>query len=101
MKLLNAVVLALAPVAMISAGPAIADDHAEAKTAALTVDSPIAALMANDAAKAVVVKHLGPLDQHPMYEQFKAMSLVEVQPWSQGAISDEAIANIKAALAAL
>lgn len=101
MKLLSAAALALAPLAAITAAPALADEAAAAKASALTINSPISALMANEAAKAVVVKHLGPLDQHPMYDQFKAMSLVDVQPWSQGAISDEALANIKADLARL
>lgn len=98
MKLLSAAAMALAT---ITAAPALANAPEAAKPAAFSVNSPISALMANDAAKAVVVKHLGPLDQHPMYDQFKAMSLVDVQPWSQGAISDEALANIKADLAKL
>ncbi len=101
MKLLSAAIIALTPVAALTAAPALADAHAEAKTAALTIDSPISTLMENEATKAVVVKHLGALDQHPMYDQFKAMSLVEVQPWSQGAITEEALASIKADLAKL
>lgn len=100
MKMLSAVALALAPLAALVAAPALADDHVEASAAALSVNSPIAALMADASAKAVVVKHLGPLDEHPMYEQFKAMTLKEVAPFSQGMITDETIEKIKADLAA-
>lgn len=100
MKMLYAAAFALAPLTALIATPALADDHAEASAAALTVNSPIAALMADASAKAVVVKHLGPLEDHPMYEQFKAMSLKEVAPFSQGMITDETIEKIEADLAA-
>jgi hypothetical protein len=98
MKLLPAIALCLAPVL---AAPALADDHAEANVAAFTIDTPIEALLADDAAKAVVVKHLGELGAHPSYGQFKTMSLVELQPWSMGQITDDVLAKIKADLAAL
>lgn len=87
--------------ASLAAGPAFADDATEAPAAALTIDTPIETLMANDSTKAVLVKHLGPLDQHPAYGQFKTMSLVQLQPWSQGAITEEALEKIKADLASL
>ena len=88
--------------AAVAANPALADDHAEAaKPASMTIDTPIEALMANEATKAVVVKHLGALNDHPAYAQFKSMSLVQLQPFSQGAITQEAIDKIKTDLAAL
>lgn len=87
--------------ASLAAAPALADAHAEAAATAFTVNTPIETLMANDATKAVLVKHLGPLDEHPAYGQFKTMSLVELQPWSQGQITDEILAKVKADLAAL
>ncbi|MEL7189210.1 MAG: hypothetical protein AAGK17_06620 [Pseudomonadota bacterium] len=78
------------------------DGHAEAKKAALTIDTPIEQLMADEKAKAVVTKHAGgDLTQHPAYAQFKTMNLVELQPWSSGAITDDMIAKIKADLAKL
>ena len=98
MKMLHAAALALAPVLALSATPALAED---AKKAALTIDSPIEALMANEATKAVVIKYLGPLDQHPFYGQFKSMTLPQVQPMSSGQITDETIEKIKADLAAI
>lgn len=100
MKMLVSAALALTPALALTATPALADGHAEAK-AALTIDSSIEMLMGNEATKAILVKHLGPLDQHPAYGQFKGMTLVQLQPMSGGAISDTAIANIKTDLAAL
>lgn len=83
--------------------PAIADDAAAtaAAAAAFNVDTPIEALMADERAKAVVIKHLPGLDQHPAYEQFKAMSLKAVAPFSQGMITEDMLAKIEADLAAI
>jgi len=87
---------------LLAAAPAmtLAADDTEA-AAALTIDSPIEALMANDEAKAVVMENMGgdDLTQHPMYGSFKSMSLKAVQPYSEGAITDEMLANIAAGLA--
>jgi len=105
MKLLHAAALAITPILALSANPALADGHAEAAAetapAALTIDSSIEVLMANEATKAVVTKHLGQLDQHPAYGQFKGMTLVQLKPLSGGQITDEALENIKTELAAL
>ena len=92
--------------------PALADghgdhsdhaDHAEAKAAKFTIDTPIEQLMADEKAKAVVVKHFGGQDvsQHPMYDQFKTMSLKAVAPFSQGMITDEMLEKIATDLAAI
>ena len=90
--------------------PAMADDSktdsaattAQAATAAaFTVELPIEALMADERAKAVVVKHLPEINQHPAYEEFKVMSLKAVAPFSQGLISDALLAKIAADLAAI
>lgn len=87
--------------------PALAQDAAAPETAAdaapakLTIDSPIEALMADDAARVVVLAEMPDLDQHPAYGQFKAMSLKAVQPFSQGMITEEILANIAAGLAAI
>lgn len=101
MKMLHAATAltfaAIAPVLAITAAPALAEETA----AKLSIDSPIEALMANEAAKAVVIKHLGPLNQHPFYDQFKTMTLPQVQPMSNGAITAETIEKIKTDLAAI
>jgi len=96
MKMFHAAVLAIMPALALSASPVLAE---ESQKAALTIDSPIEALMANDATKAIVIKHLGPLNQHPFYDQFKSMTLVQVQPMSNGQITAETIEKIKADLA--
>lgn len=77
------------------------DANAEAKTAKFTLDTPIEQLMADEKAKAVVVENFGGEDvsQHPMYPQFKAMSLKAVAPFSQGMITDEMLTKIEAGLA--
>jgi len=96
--------LGLAAAAMTA--PALADDTATATTtattsAAFTVETPIEALMADERAKAVVTKHLPGIDQHPAYEQFKAISLKALSPFSQGLITDELLAKIEADLTAI
>lgn len=72
--------------------------HAET-SAALTIDSPLEELMANPKTRTVIEKELPGLDKHPMYERFKAMSLVRLQPLSSGQISEEKVAAVKEALA--
>ena len=101
MKLAPLTALALAAVAI--AAPAFAAEEAAttATAAAFTVDTPIEALMADERAKAVVVKHLAGIDQHPAYEQFKALSLKSLAPFSQGLITEDVLAKIAADLAAI
>ena len=89
--------------AAVLTAPAIAQTAAPAAptAAAFTVDMPIEALMADERAKAVVTTHLPGIDQHPAFDQFKSMSLKAVAPFSQGMISEEALAKIAADLAAI
>ncbi|MGB3473063.1 MAG: hypothetical protein WBA51_19780 [Erythrobacter sp.] len=82
--------------------PALADGHmdnAAASAQKLTVDTPIEKLMSDAKAAAVLQKHLPGIDEHPAYGQFKGMSLVALQPWSAGAVTDEIIAKVKEDLA--
>ena len=82
--------------------PAPAQDHAHAEHHAHpTIDSPIEALVNDPATKAVLEKHLPGMDKHPAYGQFKGMTLRQVAPYSQGAITDEKIAAFDADLKAL
>ncbi|MDC0887404.1 hypothetical protein OAS19_06415 [Altererythrobacter sp.] len=67
--------------------------------ATFTIDTPIAVLMADERAKAVVDANLPGIDQHPAYDQFKAMSLKAVQPFSGGMITKDVLAKIAAGLA--
>ena len=66
---------------------------------ALSVDTtPIADLAANPATKAILDKNIPELTGHPAFDQFKAMSLKQVQPLSQGALTDAQIAAVQADL---
>jgi len=62
---------------------------AAAASGALTIDTPIEQIAANPAGKAVLDKDLPGLTSHAMYDQFKSMSLKDLQPMSQGAITDD------------
>jgi hypothetical protein len=67
--------------------------------AKFSVDStPIEALVANARAKAVVDKTLPGIESHPSYDQFKAMTLKDVAPYSNGAITPEKLTEIQAGL---
>jgi hypothetical protein len=104
MKFASLAVLGLVVAAVPAAAqnaPAPAPAAPTAAAAAFTLDTPIEALMGDERAKAVVVKHIGPLDMHPAYAQFKSLSLRAVAPYSQGQISDEALAKVEADLAAI
>ncbi|GIX20840.1 MAG: hypothetical protein KatS3mg120_2516 [Erythrobacter sp.] len=106
----------LAPLAAIALGfaaafapaAALAQDAATpapapTQTGTFTIDTPIEVLMADERAKAVVTANFGGQDltQHPAYEQFKALSLKALAPFSQGLISEEMLAKIAAELAAI
>ncbi|MFM7347890.1 MAG: hypothetical protein ACKO01_00190 [Erythrobacter sp.] len=99
---LAALGLAVAAIAI----PAAAQDAPAAPAAPATAslfstDTPIEALVADARAKAVLDKYLPGIDQVPQYDMFKAMSLKAIAPFSQGMISDEMLAKIKADLTAI
>ncbi len=105
MKTLLTAGLAVAALAL--AAPAFAQDAhaghaghaAEASAAKLSAaDSPIEAIAAAPDGKAALDKNLPGLTTHEAYDQFKGMSLKQVQPMSQGAITDEQIAALQADL---
>jgi len=84
-----------------SAAPAPAATASAASTAKFTLDTPIEAIAADAAGKAVLDADFPGMLTHPMYDQFKGMSLSAVQPMSQGAITDEQLAKAKVDLAAV
>ena len=87
-----------------AAAPALADGHTEkgaTKVEKLTINSSIETLMANEKSAAILEKHLPGIGSHSAYDQFKGMSLVELQPWSAGLVTDEIIAAVTADLEAL
>jgi hypothetical protein len=100
--------LAGAAVLLLSVGAAAAQTSSTTTTttttttaAGMSLDTPIEQIAANPAGKAVLDKDMPGLTTHPAYEQFKSMSLKQVQPMSQGAITDDALAKTGADLAAL
>lgn len=100
MKFAPLAAVALAVTAI--AAPAFADEMATTTTAAaFTIETPIETLMADERAKAVLAANFAgqDLSQHPAYEQFKALSLKALQPFSQGLITEEMLAKIAAELA--
>ncbi|WP_219892381.1 hypothetical protein [Aquisediminimonas profunda] len=74
---------------------------AAAAVAAFSIDSPIEQLVANPATKAVLEADFPGVTTHPAYEQFKAMSLKQLAPYSNGIITDEMLAKASADLAAV
>ncbi|APR54976.1 hypothetical protein BRX40_10980 [Sphingomonas koreensis] len=73
-----------------------------AKPAAkFNLDTPIGELLANDAAKAVLDKELPGLTQLPQLEMIKGLGLKQLQPYSDGKLTDELLAKTEASLAAI
>lgn len=96
MKLIAALVLAALPAAALAQN---ATPAAPAEAAAkLTVDTPIEQLIANEKAKAVLDARIPGLTSHPMLDQFKAMSLKQLQPMSGGQLTDAMVDAVAADL---
>lgn len=94
-----AALLLLAPAAHAQNAPAApAPAAAEAK---FNLDTPIETLAADEKAKAVLMADLPDLLPHPSYDMFKGMSLRGVQPYSNGALTDEILAKVEKDLAAI
>jgi hypothetical protein len=92
----------LAPVAQAQTAPAAPAAPVQAVAAAkFNLDTPIEALVADDKAKAVLEANIPGVSTHPAYEQFKAMSLREVQPFSGGKVTEEMLVKIEKELAAI
>jgi hypothetical protein len=90
-------VLAAAPA--FAQAPAAPAPAAPAAAGALSVETtPIETIVANPAGKAVLDKDLPGLTTHEAYDQFKGMTLAQVAPMSQGAITPEALKTVQADL---
>lgn len=102
--------LAIVPAALaLTAGAALAQSTPAPTPAATTAaqprfsveTTPLETLEAHAEAKALVIKHLGAIFDHTAYPMIKSMPLKAIQPYSQGAITDEKLAALQAELAAL
>lgn len=102
------VVLALA----LTAAPAVAQDHANhaapapaaaapAATAKFSLDTPVEALMADPAAKAVVEAGVPGIATHESYDMFKAMTLNQLAPMAPDKLTPDVLAKIQTGLAAI
>lgn len=80
--------------------PATAATPAADPAPVLNGDTPIETIIADPAGKAVIDKDMPDLQKHPMFDQIKAMSLRQVQPYSGGAITDDLIKKVETDLAA-
>ena len=102
--------IALAALGLAGSAAAQSHDHSQSAPAAATTQAPAAAaarptiassikdLLANAETRAVLEKHLPGIGAHPARPQFEDMTLAEVAPLSQGAITAEKIAAIDADL---
>lgn len=65
---------------------------------ALSIDSTIGEILADDKGKAILDKHIAGFSTNPQIEPAKGMSLRAVAPMSQGAITDAMLTAIDADL---
>jgi putative polyketide hydroxylase len=65
----------------------------------LTLDTPVEQIAAVPEGKTVLDAHLPMVTAHPKYATFKSMSLRQLQPVSDGKLTDAALAKAEAALA--
>lgn len=91
-----------APAVAPTAAPTAAPAAPAAPAAKFNLDTPIETLMADPAAKAVLTTDFGgDLTTNPAYEQFKGMSLNQVQPYAPDKMPAELMTKIAADLAAI
>ena len=107
MKALHKASIAILALAL-SANPAAAADQkaatetaAASTTDAMTLDTPLEEIAANEAGKAILHKRLPGLTEHAMWETFKAMSLNQLAPMAGGQIPEEQVKLVATDLAAL
>lgn len=98
--------LALTLAALTLAAPAFAQNsQAPAPQTApadrFNLDTPIEQLVADARAREALEANAPGISTHPMYEMFKTMSLRQLQPMSQGRLTDEIMRRVEAALAVL
>ena len=98
MKFVPLAALGLALAAVTAPAAVIAQDT-PAPAVVFTIDRPIETLVADARAKAVLDKYLPGIDQHPAYDQFMALSLKTLAPFSQGLITEDMLTKISTDLA--
>ena len=100
MKLLLALTLVALPAAALAqSAPGAPPAPAAAPAATPSLDLPIEQLLADEKIKAVIDARIPGLSNHPMLDQFKMMSLKQLQPMANGLLTDEMLQNVAADLA--
>jgi hypothetical protein len=105
MKFMIALALAALPVAAFAqtaapaAPAAAAAPAAPAAATAASLDTPIEALLASEKTKAIVDARIPGLSAHPMLDQFKSMSLKQLQTMAGGQLTDDMLAAVAGDLA--
>ncbi len=97
---MSIIIAALFLSAQATSAPSPVSAAPTAAPAVLNGDTPIETILADPAGKAVIDKDMPSLQTNPAFEQIKAMSLRQIQPYSGGAITDELIAKVEADLIA-
>ena len=92
---------AVAATAGVMAAPAAAQDAMVEADGGYSLQTPIAQLMADEEAAAVVSSHFPSLAAHPMYESFKGMSLTQLAAMSNGQMTQAQLDATAADLAEL
>ena len=92
---------ALAALALVAPVVAAQPASAQQQRSALSTQTPLQTLMANRAARAVVLKHLPGIEKHSAYDQFKRASLRQMLPYVRGAYTAATLDRIDADLAKL
>jgi hypothetical protein len=101
LHLMLGAVLLVPTIATAQTAPAAPAADAAKPAAKFNLDTPIGELLANDAAKAVLDKELPGLTQLPQLEMIKGLGLKQLQPYSDGKLTDELLAKTEASLAAI
>ena len=84
---------------LLAAGLAACSSAPVAKPPRYSVETtPLEALEAAPAAQAAVRKHMPTIFEHPAYAMFKPMTLRELLPYSQGALTEERLKALQSDL---
>ncbi len=96
-------VLAAAALALVSVSAQAADTApaAQAAPARLSLDTPVEAIVADAAGKAVLDTDLPGVTTHAQYEMFKGMTLRQLSSMAPDKLTAEALAKVEADLAAV
>lgn len=96
-----AMMVVAVPAAAQTTSAPVAPAPATTPAAKFTLDSPIEMIVADPAGKAVIDKDLPGTTTHPMYDQFKTMSLNQVAPMAADKMTPVLMAKVQADLAAV